>query len=119
MVSSRKEEAREGDIVVNKLVPLCIVRAEPIGVITMKDEKGVDDKLIAVLADDPEYSHYRDVKDLAPHRMRELKQFLVDYKVLENKQVDVDQMGSRDEAVRVLREAIELYQQKIAPTFGG
>ena len=100
------------------LTPMCLVRAKPIGVITMKDEKGVDDKLIAVLADDPEYSHYTDVSELAPHRMRALKQFLIDYKTLENKQVDVDQMGSRDEAVRVLREAIELYATRIAPTFG-
>ena len=100
------------------LVPMCLVRAKPIGVISMKDEKGIDDKLIAVLADDPEYAHYTDVSELAPHRMRALKQFLVDYKVLENKQVDVDQMGSREEAVRVLREAIALYADRIAPTFG-
>jgi len=58
------------------------------------------------------------VSELAPHRMRALKQFLMDYKTLENKQVDVNQMGSRDEAIRVMREAIELYATRIAPTFG-
>jgi inorganic pyrophosphatase len=40
------------------VVPLCVLRARAIGVLTMSDEKGVDDKIIAVHVDDPEYAHY-------------------------------------------------------------
>jgi inorganic pyrophosphatase len=91
------------------LVPMCIVAARPIGVITMTDEKGEDDKIIAVCADDPEYNHFQDVSELPPHRLRALKQFLLDYKTLEQKQVNVDDLRPRGEAVRVIRSAIELY----------
>jgi inorganic pyrophosphatase len=38
------------------VVPLCILRARAIGVLTMSDDKGQDDKIIAVHVDDPEYA---------------------------------------------------------------
>lgn len=39
-----------------------------------------DDKLIAVCADDPEYKHYNDIKQLAPHRLTEIRSFFEDCK---------------------------------------
>jgi len=96
------------------LVPMCIAAARPIGVITMSDDKGRDDKVIAVCADDPEYAHYAEVTDLPPHRLLQLKQFLLDYKTLERKEVNVDDLRPRDEAVRVIEEAMQLYAREIA-----
>ena len=93
------------------LVPLCVATARPIGVITMTDDKGRDDKIIAVAADDPEFNHYTDVSQLPPHRTRELKQFLLDYKTLEHKKVDVDDLRPRPDARRVIREAVALYRK--------
>jgi inorganic pyrophosphatase len=52
---------------------LAIMRAKVIGVMEMRDDKGEDDKLIAVYADDPEYVDYADVSEMPAHRMRELK----------------------------------------------
>jgi len=95
------------------LMPLCIVAARPIGVITMRDDKGQDDKIIAVCAEDPEYAEIHDIADLAPHRTRELKQFLLDYKVLENKEVNVDDLRPRADAVKVILDAIELYKTAV------
>jgi inorganic pyrophosphatase len=100
------------------LVPLCLVAARPIGVIRMRDEKGTDDKIIAVAVHDPEYNHYGDVDELPPHRLLELKQFLLDYKTLERKQVNVDDLRPRAEAQRVIREALELYRREIATARG-
>ena len=37
-----------------------------------------DDKIIAVCADDPEYRHYNDIKDLPPHRLAEIRRFFED-----------------------------------------
>ena len=37
-----------------------------------------DDKIIAVCADDPEYKHYTDIKELAPHRLSEIRRFFED-----------------------------------------
>jgi inorganic pyrophosphatase len=97
------------------VVPLCILRARAIGVLTMSDDKGQDDKIIAVHVDDPEYAHYRDVAELPPHRLKEMQRFFLDYKVLENKAVDVDRIRGRAAAEQVIRDAIRLYQDRIAP----
>jgi len=94
------------------VVPLCILRARAIGVITMTDEKGQDDKIIAVHVDDPEYAHYADVADLPPHRLRELERFFLDYKVLENKVVNVEDRRGRQEAERVIGDAVALYRER-------
>jgi inorganic pyrophosphatase len=97
------------------VLPLCILRARAIGVLGMRDEKGQDDKIIAIHIDDPEYEHYQDVAELPPHRLRELERFFLDYKVLENKTVNVEALRGRDDAVRVVRDAVRLYQERIAP----
>jgi inorganic pyrophosphatase len=100
------------------VVPLCILRARAIGVLTMSDEKGPDDKIIAVHVDDPEYAHYQDAAELPPHRLKEMQRFFLDYKVLENKTVDVERMRGRAEAIETIRDAVRLYRDLIAPTIG-
>jgi inorganic pyrophosphatase len=100
------------------VVPLCVLRAKAIGVITMKDDKGQDDKLVAVHVDDPEYAHYRDVSELPPHRVKEIERFFLDYKVLENKVVDIDRIRGRIDAEHVVIAAARLYRERILPTLG-
>ena len=95
------------------VVPLCVLRAKAIGVMTMSDDKGPDDKIIAVHADDPEYAQYRDIAELPSHRLREIERFFLDYKVLEAKAVKVEDMRGPADGVRVIREAIQLYREKI------
>lgn len=89
--------------------PLSIMRAKVIGVMKMRDDKGLDDKLIAVHADDPNYADHADVSELPPHRLRELRRFFEDYKALENKKVVVGEPQGRKFGLQVLREAIRLY----------
>ncbi len=95
------------------VVPLCVLRARAIGVMTMVDDKGQDDKIIAVHVDDPEYVHYRDIAELPPHRLKELERFFLDYKVLEDKAVSVEGMQGHIDAERVIRDAVRLYREKI------
>ena len=92
--------------------PLAIMRAKIIGVMKMRDDKGEDDKLIAVHADDPNYSDYSDVSEIPAHRLRELQRFFQDYKTLENKKVLVAAPQGRSEGLQVLRDAIRLYDQE-------
>jgi inorganic pyrophosphatase len=73
------------------LVPGTLLRARAVGVMRMRDEKGQDDKLMAVPVDDPEHASYRDVADLPPHRLRELRRFFLDYKVLEGEEVTFEE----------------------------
>lgn len=93
--------------------PLTIVRARPLGGLRMADEKGADDKIIAVCIDDPSYAHYRSVGELPPHLMRSLDRFFRDYKVLEGKgdQVDVGALYGLDEALAVIRASREAYER--------
>jgi inorganic pyrophosphatase len=94
------------------IVPMAVMQARAIGVMQMHDDKGEDDKLIAVHVDDPEYAHYRDISELPRHRLRELHRFFVDYKALEGKAVAVDVPQGSEAALRVLREAAELYRRE-------
>jgi inorganic pyrophosphatase len=95
-----------------QIQPLAIMQAKVIGVMKMRDDKGEDDKLIAVHADDPNYSDYSDVKEIPAHRLRELQRFFQDYKTLENKKVLVSAPQGRSEALQVLRDAIKLYDRE-------
>jgi len=92
--------------------PLCIVRAKAIGVMNMLDQGEGDDKIIAVHADDPEYSGYESIHQLPPHRLREIKNFFENYKELEGKEVKVGQFHDRADALRIIEDALKLYQVK-------
>ena len=61
-------------------------------------------------------AHYRDVAELPPHRLKEMQRFFLDYKVLENKAVDVDRIRGRAAAEQVIRDAVQLYRDRISAT---
>jgi inorganic pyrophosphatase len=91
------------------VVPYCIVNAKVIGVMRMLDGGESDDKIIAVAADDISVNHYNDITDLPPHTILEVQRFFEDYKILENKEVVVEGFLGKEEAYRIVRESIELY----------
>src|SRR5687768_11040299 len=91
--------------------PLTIVEARAIGLMRMRDDKGIDDKIIAVNVRDPAVSDYTDHRQLPHHVGREIKRFFQDYKVLENKTVEVEDFLGPEEAFKVLREALDLYRK--------
>lgn len=91
------------------VVPMCIMRARAIGCMSMHDEKGQDDKILAVHIDDPAYRDVRHFRELMPHMLTELQRFFLDYKTLEHKEVQVDEFDGPGEATRVLRAAAEAY----------
>ena len=94
--------------------PLSYLRCVPIGVMHMVDDGEQDDKLICVHADDPEYSHYADIDELPPHRLKEIERFFKDYKIGEGKSVEVGEFRGATEARRVLAEAVEAYAAMVA-----
>src|SRR5215216_4183996 len=91
--------------------PLTIVEARPIGVMRMRDEKGIDDKIVAVSVHDPAFSDYTDKSQLPAHVLREIQRFFEDYKGLEHKEVIVEGLQGPAEALAILRDALALYQQ--------
>jgi inorganic pyrophosphatase len=91
--------------------PLTIVEARAIGVMRMRDEKGIDDKIVAVSVRDPAFADYTDKAQLPSHMLREIRRFFQDYKVLEHKQVVVEDLLGVPDALRIIREALDLYRQ--------
>ena len=97
------------------VAPFCIMRARAIGYMQMRDEKGGDDKIIAVHLDDPAFNQYSHIREVPQHMLAELKRFFEDYKTLENKTVEVDELQGPFEAAKVIRAALQMYKDQIAP----
>ncbi|GAU17425.1 hypothetical protein TSUD_233020 [Trifolium subterraneum] len=91
------------------VIPGCFLRARAIGLMPMIDQGEKDDKIIAVCADDPEYRHYTDIKQLPPHRLAEIRRFFEDYKKNENKIVNVEDFLPADSAVKAIKHSMDLY----------
>lgn len=96
-----------------EIVPMCLVDAKVIGVMRMLDGGEMDDKIIAVAANDMSVNHINDIAELPPHTIRELRSFFEDYKKLENKTVVVEDFQGREIALEVLQQSIEDYNEKI------
>ncbi len=94
------------------VAPLSIMRAKPIGLMKMLDHGEADDKIIAVHADDPEYAHYESIDELPPHRMTEVKRFFEDYKVLEEKNVVVEDFFGKKEALQTILTSMYQYEKE-------
>ncbi|WVZ05514.1 hypothetical protein V8G54_018860 [Vigna mungo] len=88
------------------VLPGCFLRAKAIGLMPMIDQGEKDDKIIAVCADDPEYRHYNDIKELPPHRLAEIRRFFEDYKKNENKEVAVNDFLPASAAFEAIKRSI-------------
>lgn len=91
------------------LEPLTLVRAYPIGVISMIDNGRNDEKIIAVAYNDPNYNNYTNIDQLPTHIFDEMRHFFSVYKNLENKETAVEEVNDRDAAVKVIDDAINRY----------
>jgi inorganic pyrophosphatase len=91
------------------LEPMTLVKAKPIGVISMIDNGQGDEKIIAVPSNDPTYNHYTDISELPKHIFDEMSHFFTVYKNLENKQTAVNEVMGRDAAVQIVQKAIDDY----------
>src|ERR1041384_3779959 len=69
--------------------PGCVVRARPVGVLDMTDDKGHDYKILAVAHDDPRYEQAMALEDVSAHLLREIENFFSIYKELEGRETEV------------------------------
>jgi inorganic pyrophosphatase len=91
--------------------PGCLIPVKPIGMFTMSDEKGPDDKVVCVPLHDPYWNGYEQVADLPELLRQEIEQFFSIYKVLERKKVEVGDWRSRAEAVTEIERSEERFRQ--------
>ncbi len=89
--------------------PLTLVRAYPVGVISMVDNGRNDEKIIAIPFNDPTYNQYSNIDQLPTHIFDEMRHFFSVYKNLENKTTAVNEVSDREEAVKIIQAAIDHY----------
>ncbi|MHB1134313.1 MAG: inorganic diphosphatase [Chloroflexota bacterium] len=93
--------------------PGCLVPARAIGVLCMTDEKGQDDKILAVPCGDPRFDHIRDLADLPRHWLAEIANFFTTYKMLEDKATTICDWSGVDRARAIVEECLAAAQQVI------
>jgi inorganic pyrophosphatase len=91
--------------------PGCLIPVKPVGLFKMRDEKGIDDKVICVPVSDPNWSSYDELDDLPTLVRQEIEQFFSIYKDLEGKTVDVDGWRPREEAVAEIEAAGQRFER--------
>lgn len=94
------------------VVPLTLLHARTIGLMTMIDAGKKDHKIIAVCVDDPEFNSYREATEMPPHRLMMLRRFFQDYKQLEGKAVEVDEIQPAREAFPIIEDALARYSRQ-------
>jgi len=95
-----------------QVVPMCLVQARAVGLMSMIDDGQADHKIIAVLENDPIYDDYRSASDFPGHTFKMLKRFLEDYKVLEGKGVEVDEIMPAEAAHPIIENALNRYSDE-------
>jgi inorganic pyrophosphatase len=91
------------------VVPLAVIHARAIGVMTMIDGGKADHKIIAVATQDPEYNPYHEANEIPPHKLRTIRRFFQDYKQLEGRAVEVDDIQPAEMAYPIIRDALTRY----------
>jgi len=94
------------------VVPLTLIHARTVGLMTMIDSGKQDHKIIAVATLDPEFNTYREAKDMPAHRSLMLRRFFQDYKQLEGKAAEVDEIQPAAKAYPIITDALERYSEQ-------
>ena len=76
----------------------------------MIDNGEKDDKIIAVATKDPTVNHFHSIDELPKHFIAVLKNYFEQYKVLENKVVEIDEFQDKEAAYKVINQAIAFYK---------
>ena len=93
----------------------CIIKARPIGVLILEDEKGEDSKILSVPINDPRFKEFKDIKDVPKHLLKEIQEFFETYKRLEPKKwAKFKEWKNAKEAKKVINFALKLYKKKFS-----
>jgi inorganic pyrophosphatase len=89
--------------------PGCVIEVKPIALFRMEDDKGIDDKVLAVPCSDPNWNQLETLNDIAKQMQDEIAHFFSIYKDLEQKRVTVEGWFSREEAIEEIKASRERY----------
>jgi inorganic pyrophosphatase len=98
--------------------PGCVIPVKPIALFKMRDDKGVDDKVLCVPLEDPNWNTINELDDLPQQLRDEISHFFSIYKTPEGKVVKVDGWYSREDAIVAIDESHERWREQ-QPTIDG
>jgi inorganic pyrophosphatase len=97
------------------VVPGCIIRCRPVGALMMEDEKGADEKIIAIPVETlhPFYTHIQSYQDLPSVLCEQIEHFFKHYKDLEKgKWVKISKWIGAEEAGEIILQGIKRVKDK-------
>jgi len=92
----------------------CLIEVRPLGVLVMRDDKGLDHKILAVPVQDPRMREVHGLQHLPSHYLKEVDYFFNIYKELEGKKSDTYGWEDRVVAFQVIEESIRRYRDYLA-----
>jgi inorganic pyrophosphatase len=115
---TRTDDGRHLDALVlvsEPTFPGCRIDVRPIGIFQMRDEAGVDDKVLCVPLQDPEWRDVHELDDVSSRIREEIEHFFAIYKDLEPEHVTaIEGWADRTTAEREIAEA----QRRFADSVG-
>jgi len=94
------------------LVPGLLLTARPVGVLDMIDDGESDAKILAVPVKDPRWNEIKDLSDVNPHTIEEIKHFFETYKQIQKKTVTIPTIRDAKAAMEVITEGVALYKKE-------
>ena len=91
--------------------PGCVIEARVIGALIMSDDKGQDEKLLAVPAKDPRWNEVNSLEDVPQHKLKEIAHFFQVYKDLENKKTVIEGWKDAEFAAKLYEECVKRYHE--------
>jgi inorganic pyrophosphatase len=96
---------------VEEIPPMCLCEARAVGLMSMIDHGAPDHKVISVMTSDPVYTEFEKASDFPKHIFKMLKRFFEDYKMLEGKDVLVDEILPAEAAYAVIEDSLNRYEK--------
>ncbi|XMB67912.1 inorganic diphosphatase [Mycoplasmatota bacterium zrk1] len=97
-----------------KTFPGCVVDARVVGFLDMIDNGDKDEKIIAIVNDDPRLTHISSIDDIQNHTLREIKHFFKTYKDLQvDGKVEVGDYYSKEDAIKLIENYKQNYKRNV------
>ena len=93
----------------------CVIAVKPLGVFQMRDQAGVDHKVLCAPVNDPQWNWMQDLGDVPRMLLQEIEHFFSIYTELEGKKVEVEGWHDQASALRVIDEARQRFTQRRPP----
>ncbi len=94
------------------LHPGVLVKARPVGVLDMVDDGEMDEKILAVPANDPRFNEIKDLKNVPKAFLDEIYHFFNRYKEVRGGTVQLGKWGNAKKAKQVIKDSIDLYNNQ-------